>query len=274
MSSDALPLTLLIVLTEITAGGIWVLAFWQQRDNAARSFVKLSAAMAFVMAAITFFVAIGISVEDDVGGYPLDNGWVTELRVALAVLFGVSGLYAYATLRDHRGVAGGLAVAGSALGVIALVFIGLIVSEPTWSFVLTFGVLLLGALAVGAVSLAMTLGHWYLVTPRLPEAPLREMTGLLVVLIVLQALVIIPAMVLPHDSVETTVDTPLLENPFFWLRVGFGLVFPGVLAWMAFDSSGVRAMQSATGLLYIAMVLVICGEVVGKGLLFVSAIPN
>ena len=43
---------------------------------------------------------------------------------------------------------------------------------------------------------------------------------------------------------------------------------------MAFDSSGVRAMQSATGLLYIAMTLVLTGEVLANGLLFVTAAPT
>ena len=33
-------------------------------------------------------------------------------------------------------------------------------------------------------------------------------------------------------------------------------------------------MQSATGLLYIAMALELSGEVLAKGLLFVSAVPN
>jgi len=46
------------------------------------------------------------------------------------------------------------------------------------------------------------------------------------------------------------------------------------LAYMAWDSSGVRAMQSATGLLYLAMALVLSGEVLGKGLLFVTAVPS
>jgi hypothetical protein len=33
-------------------------------------------------------------------------------------------------------------------------------------------------------------------------------------------------------------------------------------------------MQSATGLLYLAMALVLAGEVLGKDLLFVTAIPS
>jgi hypothetical protein len=120
----------------------------------------------------------------------------------------------------------------------------------------------------------MVLGHWYLVTPRLPEAPLREMTGLLVLLTIAQAVLIAVALALPRDDVDTSVDTDILSNPFLWLRVGLGLVFPGVLAWMAYDSTSVRAMQSATGLLYIAMVLVFCGQIVGIGLLLGSAVPN
>src|SRR3989304_2587558 len=52
-----------------------------------------------------------------------------------------------------------------------------------------------------------------------------------------------------------------------------GLAGPFALSYMAFDSSGVRAMQSATGLLYIAMALVLSGEVLAKGLLFATAGP-
>jgi hypothetical protein len=100
------------------------------------------------------------------------------------------------------------------------------------------------------------------------------MTGFLLIAVVVQALLIIPALVLPRDSVQTSVDTPILENVFFWLRLAGGIGFPLVLAYMAYDSSGVRAMQSATGLLYIAMVLVLAGEVMGKGILFASAVPN
>jgi hypothetical protein len=89
-----------------------------------------------------------------------------------------------------------------------------------------------------------------------------------------QAALIALALALPRDDISTSVDTPILENPFFWMRLGGGLAFPALLTWMAYDSSGVRAMQSATGLLYIAMALVLAGEIVGKGLMFVSAVPN
>jgi hypothetical protein len=43
---------------------------------------------------------------------------------------------------------------------------------------------------------------------------------------------------------------------------------------MSYDAAGVKANQSATGLLYLVMVMVICGEVVAKGLMFTSGVPN
>jgi hypothetical protein len=100
------------------------------------------------------------------------------------------------------------------------------------------------------------------------------MTFWLLVIMGVQAALITLALVLPRDEIANAVDTPILQNPFFWMRVGGGLLFPMLLVWMAYDSSRVRAMQSATGLLYIAMALVLAGEVLGKGLLFVSAVPN
>ena len=274
MSPDSLPLVLMILFVEMAVGGLWMLMFAQLRNNATASFVKFSAVTVFIVAACAFFIGALINVDPDVDGYPLDDGWMPEARLALAGVFAVSALYAYATVRDHRTPALALGGIASVLGLVAIAIIAQVVAIPTWGYALTLASLVIGALVVGAVSNGMVLGHWYLVTPRLPEAPLREMTGLLVVFMILQGVLIAVSLALPRDSINTSVDTPILENMFLWLRVSLGLAFPALLAWMAYDSSGVRAMQSATGLLYIAMALVICGEVVAKGLMFVSAVPN
>ncbi len=274
ISAQALPFTLLIVLVEFTVGGLWVLWAAHVRGQSAASFVKFGAGMVAVMAVLTFWLAAKLTVDDEVDGYPLDPSYMPEARVALALVALLSLPYAFLTIRDSRRsslVAGGAAsLAGlAAVGLVAQVF-----ALPTWGYIGTLLAFVVGGLVVGAVSMGMVLGHWYLVTPRLPERPLREMTFFLLLAMVVQALLIIPALALPRDTIANAVDTPILENPFFWMRVGGGLAFPMLLAWMAYDSSGVRAMQSATGLLYIAMALVLSGEVLAKGLLFVSAVPN
>lgn len=274
ISAQALPFTLLIVLVEFTVGGLWVLWAAHLRGQSAPSFVKFGAGVVLVMAGLTFWLAAELGVDDEVDGYPLDPSYMPEARVALAIVFALSVPYALLTLRESRVpslVAGG---AASIAGLAAVAFLAQVFALPTWGYVGTLLAFVVGGLVVGAVSMGMVLGHWYLVTPRLPEQPLREMTFFLLVAMAVQALLLIPALALPRDTIANAVETPILENPFFWMRVAGGLAFPMLLAWMAYDSSGVRAMQSATGLLYIAMVLVLSGEVLAKGLLFVSAVPN
>jgi hypothetical protein len=274
ISAQALPFTLLIVLVEFTVGGLWVLWAAHLRGQSAPSFVKFGAGMVFVMAGLTFWLAAKLTVDDEVDGYPLDPSYMPEARVALAIVFALSLPYAVLTLRESRRpslIAGG---AASIVGLVGVAFLAQVFAVPTWGYVGTLLAFVVGGLVVGAVSMGMVLGHWYLVTPRLPEQPLREMTFFLLVAMVVQALLLIPALALPRDTIANAVETPILENPFFWMRVAGGLAFPMLLTWMAYDSSGVRAMQSATGLLYIAMALVLSGEVLAKGLLFVSAVPN
>jgi hypothetical protein len=274
MSPESLPYALLILLVEFTIGGLWILYFSQVRGQSAASFIKFGAATTTVMAIITLWVAAEVDVGHDVDGYPLNDSWMEEVRWSLAAFLAFSGLHSVATVLNHRIPQVLLGAGACVAGITAIAGLAAVIAVPTWGFSLVFVSLLVAALVLGAVTQSMILGHWYLVTPRLPEQPLREMTGLLVIFFGLQLLIIFPALALPHDDVVTSVDTEILSNPFFYLRVGMGIAFPALLGWMAFDSSGARAMMSATGLLYIAMALVLAGEVVGRGLMFASGVPN
>ena len=275
MNVDALPFTLLILLAEFAIGGLWVLVASDLRGMVAKSFVKFGAALILVMAAFTFWVAAKVHVSADVDGYPLDPAYMGGVRIALGLFFALTFPYLYLALRESRRpslVVGGLA---SAAGLASLALMAQVFAAPTWGYVGTFLSLLVGTMCVGAVSIGMVLGHWYLVTPRLPTRPLREVTFFLLMALATQVVLLAPALALPvRQEPANALDVSIGQNPFFWMRVGGGLLFPMALAYMAWDSSGVRAMQSATGLLYLAMALVLSGEVLGKGLLFVTAIPS
>ena len=275
MNVDALPFTLLILLAEFAIGGLWVLVASDLRGMVAKSFVKFGAGLTLVMAAFTFWVAAKVQVSAEVDGYPLDPAYMGGVRIALGFLFALTFPYLYLARRESRRAS--LAVGGlaSAAGLAALALMAQVFAIPTWGYVGTFLSLLVGTMSVGAVSLGMVLGHWYLVTPRLPARPLREVTAFLLLALVIQVILLAPALALPvRQEPANALDMPIGQNPFFWMRVGGGLLFPMALAYMAWDSSGARAMQSATGLLYLAMALVLSGEVLGKGLLFVTAIPS
>jgi hypothetical protein len=71
---------------------------------------------------------------------------------------------------------------------------------------------------------------------------------------------------------------PLLGGPgiepfvvaLYWLRVGVGIIFPLALTLPIWRTARVRSMMSATGLLYVALGLVLAGELIAKVLYFTS----
>src|SRR3990172_406127 len=134
MSADALPLTLLIIFAEFTIGGLWVLWVADLRGAAAASFLKFGAALVFVTAALTFWIAAKVSVSSEVDGYPLDPSYMTPARIALVLVFALTLPYAILTIAGARSpglVAGGLASAAR-LAALALLSQGFAV--PTWGY--------------------------------------------------------------------------------------------------------------------------------------------
>ena len=57
----------------------------------------------------------------------------------------------------------------------------------------------------------------------------------------------------------------------FWMRVLVGLALPLVVAGMTWQCCRIRSLQSATGLLYVAVALVLAGEIASKLLLVLTA---
>ena len=124
--------------------------------------------------------------------------------------------------------------------------------------------------AIGGVFAAMILGHWYLVTPKLPEAPLILLARVLLAVVALQVVLFIawtatgagPADVAPFSS---------LVGPwalFVWLRLIVGLVFPLIICWASVQTARTRSMESATGLLYINVGSIAAGTILAAGLYF------
>jgi hypothetical protein len=275
MNIDALPQTLLLILTEFSVGSLIALIIADARAMVPSSFVKLSAVIIVAGAALALLVAFSVGGVE-IAGYNLSDGLLGPIQGALIAFFGILVLYAWLALAGSRELSLRIGTVGAAAGLVALALLAYQVSPPAWSVAGTLTSLLVGALALGLVSEAMVLGHWYLISPKLPGRPLQELTFLLLAVLCLQALLLIVNAAIPAR--ETPDSTALLagslaSNPAFWLRVGVGLLFPIALAYMAWQSSKENAMMSATGLLYIAVGAVFVGELLARGLLFVTAAP-
>ncbi len=200
-------------------------------------------------------------------------------------------------LRLLRLIFGSLDVLAGAmtLFVLGMIFRPLAESGPAGAFVV--GSFFASALALGGVMTAMWLGHWYLVTPALSEKPLRFATILVLIGVLAQGVfaftgglsasthsqpnvviststptgttAISAATPVPNTQVkplDAPVVTPLSMDVIGWLRILVAFVMPLALLGFILKLIHDRSFQSATGMLYLVVVLTLAGEAMSRGL--------
>ncbi len=194
------------------------------------------------------------------------RGSLLALAIASLLLIGFGARKAVAGNERH----------GWLLGLATIAAVASIVLDPTLrpatgagtfeSVVYVAGLFSI-AMALGSVLLAMILAHWYLIEPRMPIAPLNRVLGMFlategVKLILLFAIV---AIHLPgwNDTGGGLLRAFVLGDALFVaVRATLGVLAPIVLGWMTWKTVQIRSIQSATGILYAAIVFVLFGEVI------------
>ena len=122
------------------------------------------------------------------------------------------------------------------------------------------------AALLGAATTAMLMGHSYLNAPTMSIRPLQNLLSVFFVTLIVRAVVAGFGMVWwtrSHSIVNLEDETVLWLVPR-WL-VGFGM--PMMLGAMACQAAGIRSTQSATGILYVVVVLTFLGELLSLVLL-------
>jgi len=127
-------------------------------------------------------------------------------------------------------------------------------------------------LLLGAGTLAMLLGHRYLTQPTLSIVPLIFFSRLFMRLVFMEGGLAILNLLLAAQSpqVQNAILLNSFEGLYLWIRVVTGIVGPMILAPMIIKTVAERATMSATGLLYIAMLMVIIGALFSRFFLLVS----
>ncbi len=272
MNAASLPYTVLVLLVELAAGSLAMLTVFDARRQVTPGYVKAGAMLVLPLALLAVWTVTTLEARAEVDGYVLAKGWLRPFTLALVAFVVVAAAHMVAafTQRHRAGVVlGGL---GSLTGVVVLVLLAGFLAPPTWSFAGLVLSVLVSTAVLGGALMAMTWGHWYLTSGRLPKEPMEQMALVVLVALVVQAALVVAGAVLPvrEAPLSDGVDIALIANPAFWLRVGVGLVFPIGVTWLAFKSAQIRGMMSATGLLYIALGAVLAGEVLARGLLFTT----
>jgi len=150
-------------------------------------------------------------------------------------------------------------------------------AAPSW---MRAGSFISAALMLGSVLGTMITGHWYLVNRKLTMRPLQIATWFFIGITILRTVMVMTTMLLlsisaPTALAETTQSLLSFSTSgiLFWARVGFGLAVPLVFGWMIWSSVKVQNTQSATGILYATIVLVLVGEAFSKYLYLFTGIP-
>ena len=273
MSADSLPYTVLILIAELAVGSLVFVTWFDARGMVTRGYVQTGAAIVVPAAVLALLIAFRLDPQAGIDGYTLRGGVLDGLRAALLLFTAVSVLHLVAAFTERARLARGLGAAGGAAGLLAIVLLAALISAPAWSYAGVLASMLVAALVLGGSLMAMSWGHWYLTNSGLPKEPLEQMSLLLFGALIVQLLLVVVGVAAPVRETpltQTAFGVSLGENPAFWFRVGVGLLFPLVLAWLAWRAATIRGMMSATGLLYIAVGAVLAGEVLARGLLFAT----
>lgn len=133
---------------------------------------------------------------------------------------------------------------------------------------------LAGGLFFGSVLLIMNLGHWYLVSRSLPFRLLKRGAALFAGLAVVRATYLGVAMGVHRPSEGLQALLSLERDALFFLfRVLWGIAGPLALAYFIWRTAEMKSNQAATGLLYVALVFVLIGELLSSYLTVATGFP-
>ncbi len=258
------------VLAALAVGSFAVAVLTRFRTSATRGYLGFTAFCAAGFGLLTYLSDTGIpnlATGSPVTADPAFDGLRRGALVAFTVLALVT------MIATARGGGRRPAVLAMAAGLLALG-----AGALTWGLPAGAGAvallllqLLVLAAATGGVFAAMILGHWYLVTPKLPEAPLVLVARGLLGVTALQVVLFAVWVGLGAGPGATGGPFAALTGPwalFVWLRLVVGLIFPLVVSWAAVQTARTRSMESATGLLYINVGTIAAGTILAAGLYF------
>jgi hypothetical protein len=254
-----------VVLVGLAVGSLAALLFITHRAEATRGYRGFTVFAAGGWAYLAWLADGALPLPDATAPIHDAGAQIDALRRALLIV--VASLATLWMLRISRGGDGRRVGVLTVAAGVAVLFIGAVGWAPTPLIaVALFAQLLILSSVTGGAFAAMILAHWYLVTPKLPEAPLLLLSRTLGVGIAIQGLLFLLWQLFGLGGLGSGWDF------FAILRLTIGLIFPALLTYAGWRTARARSMESATGLLYIDLGAVITGTILASGLFFGAGI--
>ncbi len=158
-------------------------------------------------------------------------------------------------------------LAGAAFAISVVAAVGLL-SVPVAAVIALAGV----AAMLGLTLMDMLLGHAYLTASKMSISPFLRLNRSVAVVMILRAVcAVVITMVLQHLTPSDKLWN--LQGLYIGTRWFVGLLVPAVFIYMAQDCIKRRSTQSATGILYVAGVLIFIGEIIALNLVRNTGLP-
>lgn len=273
--TQSLPLAMFILMAELVIGSFLVLLLADVEGEVGNGFLGLNAFIFLGGALFAWWIRGHYPAPTALAASGMRLDWVAREGRAFGFFLLFLALYTPLAGVGWRLGRRGVGVLAALAGVATLVSGALAYGQAPWWGLGTIVNFLAASLVLGGAMTGMLLGHWYLVTPLLSPRPLRHMTIVLFAALLAQLLSLPVYLGLLGAPAAAAKGSALLGSfgLILGVRVTIGLLFPLVLAVLAWHTTRIKAMRSATGLLYIGAGVVLAGEIVAKVLFFIGGVP-
>lgn len=203
-------------------------------------------------------VMLGLLVGASLGESRVVPSWILGFTIVSAFLaYLASTMWGLGLPRIASPLTG--MIGAATLGLIGWSCFGHGTTLPVGSF--DFASKLASAALLGSTLTAMLLGHHYLTSPAMSIEPLRKLVVLMAAALMLRTL--LAAMAWIGSGWASSFHGSLVSPLFLGMRWGMGIFGPALATYLTWKTVAIRSTQSATGILYIAMTLVLFGELCG-----------
>jgi hypothetical protein len=269
--------TFLIFFNQVAVGGLFALAAtpFHELD---RAFYKSTAGVLFVIAMLGFWGESQFYWQTAGGVSGAARAMEFFMRLAFVFCLGVYLVSLWTEKQYFR--------ARSFAAAILTGFAGLIISGVNsfaapvmeWEILLYPISFFLSALLLGSVTVGMLIGHWYLIDTGQSIEPFVRIYKFFVAALALQCGFLLLSVPLIYfagapERLEHLSNLWSKHSTLFLTRVIVGQVAPLALAWMIWRTLQIPHTMAATGLFYIALLGVFVGEILGRQILTLSALP-
>jgi hypothetical protein len=264
---------------ELAFGGILALAI-PPFFKVERGYYKSSATVYLSAALIAATGLAFLALRGDRRGAP-GAVWLFGLSLTWAVFCLVLGFYLFTLWTDLGRLRARAYSLSLAIGLIAVVGGALTLEPPDFGPVAAFAyglTAVFSSLVLGLASGAMLFGHWYLIDPNLPVDYLRSFVRLLGAALAadLVAMAIAAGLLSTFaggGAAAAVRDLASADLAILAFRLLLGPMASIVLVWMCWQTLKIPQTMAATGLLYITVMSVLVGELLGRFILFRTGVP-